>query len=145
MLWLEVHFLFVFQTASIYTIPRYGFQHFACNTILSKNVNDLWYCYSYSLADEVGILSAEDTFLRRVWTCPLCQSKLAVNIAEQLQHQAICKKEVEEALQDSKERATTSQDPSLLKAYNCKECGQTFHLTAIDILKHKREHARVKP
>jgi len=90
-------------------------------------------------------LKAEDTFLRRLWTCPFCESKLAVNIAEQLQHQANCKKEMEKVLQESRGGPSTSQDPAVvLKEYNCSECGQTMQLSAIDILKHKREHARQK-
>ncbi len=92
----------------------------------------------------MGHLSSEDAFLRRVWTCPLCESRLAVNVAEQLQHQANCKEEVERVLQESSGAPSTSLDPSLLKEYSCNDCGQTLQLSAIDILKHKREHARAK-
>ena len=93
--------------------------------------------------DELGISSAEESFMRRVWTCPLCETKLAVSMAEQLQHQASCRKEVDDALQKCREGGpSSSQDPALLKEYECMHCRQTLRLTAIDILKHKREHAR---
>lgn len=78
--------------------------------------------------------------MSRVWTCPVCEAKLAVNMAEQLQHQATCSKEIEEAL--SKTAAPSlAQDPALLKDYYCTQCGETLQLTAINILKHKRDHA----
>ena len=97
----------------------------------------------YSLLDELeagASSSSEASYMRRVWTCPVCEAKLAVNMAEQLQHQDSCKKEVEDAL--SKTAApSSSQDPTLLKEYYCPQCEETLLLTAINILKHKREHA----
>ena len=100
-------------------------------------------CSFYSLVVELGLSSSEDSFIRRVWTCPMCETKLAVNMAEQLHHQASCKKEVNDALLKSGGAwPSSSQDPALLKGYNCAQCGMTLQLTAIDILKHKREHAR---
>lgn len=84
--------------------------------------------------------SSEASYMQRVWTCPVCEARLAVNMAEQLQHQDSCKKEVEDAL--SKTAApSSSQDPTLLKEYYCSQCEETLQLTAINILKHKREHA----
>ena len=93
--------------------------------------------------DDFGASSSESSCIQRLWTCPLCQVKLAVNVAEQLQHQASCKKEMEDALNKPVEPAA-SQNPSLLKEYHCPQCGETLQLTAIDILKHKRDHARKK-
>ena len=98
-----------------------------------------------SLLDDLSLeaaTSSKESYISRVWTCPLCQMKLAVNLAEQLQHQASCKKEVEEALSKSTPSTSTSQDPALLKDYHCAQCGETLRLTAVDILKHKRDHAR---
>ena len=66
---------------------------------------------------------------------------MAVNVAEQLEHQASCKKELEEAM-GKNAKPSSSQDPALLKDYDCSQCGETLRLTAIDILKHKRDHAR---
>ena len=101
-----------------------------------------WY-NACSLVDEIGECSSssDKPYIQRVWTCPLCKVKLAVNMAEQLQHQARCKKEMEDAAMKN-EAATVSQDPALLKEYHCPQCATTLQLTAIDILKHKRNHAR---
>ncbi len=85
--------------------------------------------------------SSEGSYISRVWTCPLCQVKMAVNVAKQLMHQASCKKELEEAM-DKSAKLSSSQDPALLKDYYCTQCGKTLQLTAIDILKHKRDHAK---
>ncbi len=40
------------------------------------------------------------------------------------------------------EPAGKSVDPAHLKSYHCSVCDQTLQLTAIDILKHKRKHAK---
>ncbi len=85
--------------------------------------------------------TSQGSYMQRLWTCPVCEAKLAVNMAEQLQHQANCKKDIEDAL---KREHSSSQDPALLKEYHCGQCGETLQLTSIDILKHKREHARAK-
>lgn len=106
-----------------------------------SNSFDVLY-FSYSLVDDLEFgSSSEGSYMSRVWTCPLCQVKMAVNVAEQLQHQASCKKEMEEAL-DKSVKPSSSQDPALLKDYHCTQCGETLKLTVIDILKHKRDHAR---
>lgn len=87
--------------------------------------------------------SSKASYMSRVWACPVCQVKLAVNMAEQLQHQASCTKEMDDALNKSAE-PTSLQDSALLKDYDCDQCGKTLKLTAIDILRHKRDHARSK-
>lgn len=95
----------------------------------------------FSLLDELESgSSSEGSYMSRVWTCPLCEVKMAVNVAEQLQHQATCKKEMEEAMGKSV-TPSLATDPALLKDYHCTQCGETLKLTAIDILKHKRNHA----
>ena len=70
-----------------------------------------------------------------------------MTIAEQLQHQAACKKHLEE-LQEAASSAASQQAKvgaeALLKEYHCKECDKVLKLTTIDILKHKRMHAKQK-
>jgi hypothetical protein len=93
----------------------------------------------FSLLDE-GAQTSEASYLSRVWTCPVCEVKLAVNMAEQLQHQASCTKEMDDAIGKTAAPSLT-QDPTLLKDYYCAQCGDTLQLTATNILKHKRDHA----
>ena len=73
----------------------------------------------------------------------MCEAKLAVNMAEQLQHQAGCSKDVDDALAKTA-APSLAQDPALLKEYYCPQCAETLQLTAINILKHKRDHALTK-
>ena len=50
--------------------------------------------FVYSLQD-TGAVDPTSQYIRKVWACPSCQSKIAVTLAEQLQHQAQCKAAVE--------------------------------------------------
>lgn len=102
-------------------------------------------CYFYSLLEgpDMGSSSSEASYMSRVWTCPVCETRLAVNMAEQLQHQARCSKEMEDALGNAA-APSLAQNPALLKEYHCTQCGKTLQLTAISILKHKRDHAMSK-
>ena len=73
---------------------------------------------------------------------------MAVTLAEQLQHQAECKKHLEEmeaAASGTSQKAGPSSE-ALLKEYHCKDChsDEVLRLTTIDILKHKRMHAKQK-
>ena len=73
---------------------------------------------------------------------------MAVTLAEQLQHQAECKKHLEEmeaaaASGGASQQAGVSSE-ALLKEYHCKDCDKVLRLTTIDILKHKRMHAKHK-
>lgn len=97
-----------------------------------------------SLADESEEgASLYSSCIQRLWTCPLCHTQLAVTMVEQLQHQANCKKELEDVRNKSSlEQTGAGQDPAMLKDYHCVQCGETLKLTAIGILKHKRDHAR---
>ena len=71
---------------------------------------------------------------------------MAVTLAEQLQHQAECKKHLEEmeAAASSAGQQTGPSSEALLKEYHCKDCAEVLRLTTIDILKHKRMHAKQK-
>ena len=93
--------------------------------------------------------SSSSQYIQRVWTCPACQLKKAMTISEQLQHQAECKKHLEEmqaaATSAASQLATASSSQQLLlKEYHCRDCDKVLQLTAIDILKHKRMHAKQK-
>ncbi|XP_064391101.1 probable ATP-dependent RNA helicase DHX34 [Halichondria panicea] len=79
-------------------------------------------------------LSSSD-HISRVWSCPQCEQRLAVTLVEQLQHQATCKKDMEQVAEQ--DLAAKSVDPTHLKSYHCPVCEQTLQLTPIDILKHK--------
>jgi hypothetical protein len=71
---------------------------------------------------------------------------MAVTLAEQLQNQAECKKHLEEmeaAARGASQQAGPSSE-ALLKEYHCKDCDEVLTLTTIDILKHKRMHAKQK-
>jgi transcription initiation factor IIE alpha subunit len=90
--------------------------------------------------------SSSSQYIQRVWTCPACQQKMAVTLAEQLQHQAECKKHLEEmeaAARGASQQAGPSSE-ALLKEYHCKDCDEVLRLTTIDILKHKCMHAKQK-
>lgn len=97
-------------------------------------------------AESLQAQSSSSQYIQRVWTCPACQQKMAVTLAEQLQHQAECKKHLEE-MQAAASGASQQAEPSseaLLKEYHCKDCDKVLRLTSIDILKHKRMHAKEK-
>ena len=73
---------------------------------------------------------------------------MAVTLAEQLQHQpeAECKKHLEEmeaAASGAGQQAGPSSE-TLIEEYHCKDCDEVLRLTTIDILKHKRMHAKQK-
>ena len=65
-------------------------------------LSHFWYPYSvHSLlegaeAEALQAQSSSSQYIQRVWTCPPCQQKMAVTLAKQLQHQAECKKHLEE-------------------------------------------------
>ena len=112
----------------------------------------LFRCFSiHSLLEgaESAALQAQSSssqYIQRVWTCPACQQKMALTLAQQLQHQAECKKHLEE-MQAAANSASQQAGPSseaLLKDYHCKDCEKVLRLTTIDILKHKRMHAKQK-
>ena len=72
-----------------------------------------------------------------------------MTIAEQLEHQAECKKHIEEMQAAAGASAAGQQAESrtqqlLLKEYHCKDCDKVLQLTTVDILKHKRMHAKQK-
>ena len=70
-----------------------------------------------------------------------------MTISEQLQHQAECKKHLEEmqaAATSAASQSASSSQQLLLKEYHCRDCDKVLQLTAIDILKHKRMHAKKK-
>ena len=72
-----------------------------------------------------------------------------MTIAEQLQHQAECKRHLEElqaAASTGHHSGASSEEAAalLVKEYHCKECEKMLKLTTIDILKHKRMHAKQK-
>ena len=68
---------------------------------------------------------------------------MAVTLAEQLHHQAECKQHLEEMQAAAASGAGPSSE-ALLKEYHCKDCDKILRLTTIDILKHKRMHAKQK-
>ncbi len=71
---------------------------------------------------------------------------MAVTLAEQLQHQAECKKHLEElqVTAGGASQQAGSSSEALLKEYHCKNCDKVLRLTTIDILKHKCMHAKQK-
>lgn len=74
---------------------------------------------------------------------------MALTLAEQLRHQAECRKHFDEmqAAADSSsadQEAGPSSKALLLKEYHCKDCDEVLTLTTIDVLKHKRMHAKQK-
>ena len=70
---------------------------------------------------------------------------MAVTLAKQLQHQAECKKHLEEMQAAAASGADAGpSSEALLKEYHCKDCDKVLRLTTIDILKHKRMHAKQK-
>ena len=98
-------------------------------------------------AEALQAQSSSSQYIQRVWTCPGCKQKMALTVAEQLQHQAECKKHLEE-MEAAASGASHQAGPSseaLLKDYHCKDCDKVLKLTTIDILKHKRMHAKQKP
>ncbi|KAL5482136.1 hypothetical protein EMCRGX_G022425 [Ephydatia muelleri] len=92
---------------------------------------------TYDCLQDTGAVDPTSQYIRKVWACPSCQSKIAVTLAEQLQHQAQCKAavEVKEALPEL-EAGADKRD------YYCSVCEKDLQLTSIEILKHKRAHAQ---
>lgn len=100
-------------------------------------------------AEALQAQSSSSQYIQRVWTCPACKLKKPMTIAEQLQHQAECKRHLEElqvAASTGHHSGASSEEAAalLIKEYHCKECEKTLKLTTIDILKHKRMHAKQK-
>ena len=116
---------------------------------------------------QFGYPSAAEASSSHLSSCPTCHTSMPVAVAEQLHHQNTCA--ISEAksknvlkhvfaheavyctvcvvyvnslgLQPSSpvEEPTTA---AAAKEYFCQECRETFNLTSIDILKHKRKHKR---
>lgn len=115
---------------------------------------------SHSLQD-TGAVDPTSQYIRKVWTCPSCQSKIAVTLAERLQHQAQCKATVEGSrngfgffpplyprlinvisIHTVKEDLPEPEAGADKRDYYCSVCGKDLKLTSIEILKHKRAHAQ---
>lgn len=96
-------------------------------------------------AESLQAQSSSSQYIQRVWTCPACQLKKPMSIAEQLQHQAECKRHLEEmqaAASTAASQEAKASTEALLKEYHCKDCDKVLKLTTIDVLKHKRMHAK---
>lgn len=112
--------------------------------------------FAYSLQD-TGAVDPTSQYIRKVWACPSCQSKIAVTLAEQLQHQAQCKAAVEGSRKwlrlflywhlsytynTVKEALPELEAGADKRDYYCSVCEKDLQLTSIEILKHKRAHAQ---
>ncbi|CAD6227225.1 GSCOCG00006035001-RA-CDS [Cotesia congregata] len=80
--------------------------------------------------------------LEMPWKCPHCEIEIIFSSIEKLQHQKICKQlNKSETITDTR---TPVVKKSNCKTYECPVCEKTFHLTPIEILKHKKKHVTVQ-
>ncbi|KAK2587022.1 hypothetical protein KPH14_010983 [Odynerus spinipes] len=73
------------------------------------------------------------------WTCQQCNIEAICNSIEKLQHQSTCTKS---SVKETIDKANEKQLKPNSKTYDCPECSKTLYLTPIEILKHKRQHAK---
>ena len=82
-------------------------------------------------------LSAE--MLEVEWHCQNCDMQAILTNIEKLQHQDTCTKQ--HAKEIEKQPCSIKRKPNT-QAYECPDCAQTFYLTPIEILKHKKSHIK---
>lgn len=85
-------------------------------------------------SDKIAVDMYENT-----WTCQQCNVEGTFNSIEKLQHQSTC---MQSTVKETTDKVENIKSKPNSQAYNCPECSKTFHLTPIEILKHKRQHIK---
>ncbi|XP_035720217.1 probable ATP-dependent RNA helicase DHX34 [Vespa mandarinia] len=85
-------------------------------------------------SDKIAVDMCETT-----WTCQQCNVEAIFNSIEKLQHQSTC---MQSSAKETTDKVENIKSKPNSQAYNCPECSKTFHLTPIEILKHKRQHIK---
>ena len=92
-----------------------------------------------------------EAYLKRSWTCKLCNTSGLFSLSEKSEHLAKCqdiveeeslkKIEEEEKKEESAVAMETAQHRKIpTREYKCEQCGEVYQFTNVEILRHIREH-----